>query len=348
MSFIGKIKQKLLNQSGSYNHYKKENEILSKQLNKDIKSLKKQMKKNNKKISQLEKKNKYYEEVIDSDNFLFNTIFLDYDMKPKGILKNMQELCTELLDLTVKICQKHEIDYWLEGGNLLGAVRHGGFIPWDDDMDLAMMRKDFNKFSDIIDEEISYQGLDDVMVIHKDQEVRKHFINPFIKLDYMSNDDVLSGIDIFPYDFTDNYEMSPQDHLNEKNKFYRMVCTGHSRDEVIDEYFKNSKINWDDGEFIIPGLETPRYAAGYKYKFYLWKKSRIFPFRKVTFNGKEYNAPNDYDYFLSTTFSDYMKIPRVTNHHHTNVADVRGVESINLEYEKAIKRINDINNNFKF
>ena len=49
MSFIGKIKQKLLNQSGSYNHYKKENEILSKQLNKDIKSLKKQMKKNNKK-----------------------------------------------------------------------------------------------------------------------------------------------------------------------------------------------------------------------------------------------------------------------------------------------------------
>ena len=122
MSVIGKIKQKFLESSGSYNHYKNENEILNKKFNKEIKSL-------NKKISMLEKKNEYYEKVIDSNTFLFNTLFLDYELKPKGILKNMQVLCQELLDFTVNVCNKYELGYWLEAGNLLGAVRHGGFIP---------------------------------------------------------------------------------------------------------------------------------------------------------------------------------------------------------------------------
>ena len=74
MSVIGKIKQKFLESSGSYNHYKNENEILNKKFNKEIKSL-------NKKISMLEKKNEYYEKVIDSNTFLFNTLFLDYELK---------------------------------------------------------------------------------------------------------------------------------------------------------------------------------------------------------------------------------------------------------------------------
>ena len=59
---------------------------------------------------------------------------------PEGSLLRQHQL--RMLDILIeidKICQKHNINYWIDGGTLLGAVRHGGFIPWDDDIDIAVM-----------------------------------------------------------------------------------------------------------------------------------------------------------------------------------------------------------------
>ena len=59
-----------------------------------------------------------------------------------------------ILEEIDRICRKHQIPYWLDGGSLLGAVRHGGFIPWDDDIDLAMRLEDLQRFIRIAPSEL--------------------------------------------------------------------------------------------------------------------------------------------------------------------------------------------------
>lgn len=71
-----------------------------------------------------------------------------------GMIKRAWAAQLEILEDIKKVCEKHNIQYFAEWGTLLGAVRHGGFIPWDDDMDLCMKRSDYNRFLAVAKKEL--------------------------------------------------------------------------------------------------------------------------------------------------------------------------------------------------
>ncbi|MDE6578584.1 MAG: LicD family protein [Muribaculaceae bacterium] len=80
---------------------------------------------------------------------------LRYKFNPEGsVLRRAQETMLSLLVFLDSVCRENNLSYWLDGGTLLGAVRHGGFIPWDDDTDVCMQRKDAMLLMDILGNKI--------------------------------------------------------------------------------------------------------------------------------------------------------------------------------------------------
>lgn len=77
-------------------------------------------------------------------------------------LNELQKAGLNILKVIINICQRHDLTYYVYGGTLLGAIRHKGFIPWDDDVDIAMPRKDFEKLKHYQDELPEYMFLDTI------------------------------------------------------------------------------------------------------------------------------------------------------------------------------------------
>ena len=108
---------------------------------------------------------KYNHKILDTFLCISKKLYnLDYfksqqispsEFKPSTTFRNMQLLTLELLRFIDNVCNKYDIDYWITGGTLLGSVRHGGFIPWDDDVDITFMRKDYERFIEVLPIEIS-------------------------------------------------------------------------------------------------------------------------------------------------------------------------------------------------
>lgn len=125
-----------------------------------------------------------------------------YDME--NHLRKLQLIEKHALDVFVEICTKYQLRYYLTGGTLLGAVRHKGFIPWDDDIDVVMPRPDYEKFIQVAEDELTPPLY--LSNIHNDSSLRWDIIalansNVHIVSTATNNKQVYDArIDIFPLD----------------------------------------------------------------------------------------------------------------------------------------------------
>lgn len=340
MSFFGKIKKRILNCSDTYNYYKNEHDVHTKKIKKLEKNLKK-LEKSTKKI------NKEHDAILDSYNTLFNILYIDHEIKAKGVLKDIHDLCQELLNFIVNVCEKYDLEYWLDYGTLIGAARHEGFIPWDDDIDLGMMRKDYERFLDIIEDELKFYGLDETIEVFSYQYDGK-YIAMFIqlKMSHINTTGLYAGLDVFCYDFIKNPDENTTKKFKElQTQFRKKLINGIELDEVLQEYFDELNITYERQDHIIPAIEGARGPSSI-YDFDILKTESIFPLTQLKFNDQYYSCPNKYDSYLKSIYGDYTTIHKVLRVH-TRLKYLKVKDNIRNNFAELNNMLKEANNSFE-
>lgn len=262
-------------------------------------------------------------------------------------LRKLQMVEFDLLKTFKRICDKYHLSYFLSAGTLLGAVRHKGFIPWDDDVDVAMPRPDYERFLVVAKKELAAPYYLDV---------RENSAAPWAKLENTSmrvktemnyNDQVwYAWIDIWPMDAMPSNPLHyfiRKLHICFRQKMYVLSeC-----DNFVNRWKKRSAGKRLLIEFIhsihlaklfnsdrqlekwIRVLKKYPYEKGKyignlmgEYKFKYMKAHEIYePGKELMFEGEMFRVPEHYDVILTSIYGDYMKLPP---------EDERGIHKIEI------------------
>lgn len=318
------------------------------ELEKQINILKDKTTKLDDKINKLIKENDMQEKTLSSYRKEFQTIFFDHKLEPKGVLKQFQDMGVEMIKFIDNVCEKYNLEYWLDYGTLIGAVRHEGYIPWDDDLDLGMIRKDFNKFIKVFDNEIMRFDLENHLKWSIDTIVSENWVQSFIKIYFFdSNGHALAGLDIFPYDFViEKKDNTEKLYYEEEFNFNKKIIDGISRIQAEKDYYEKLGMNYDYGKFIIPGVDAGTGNGPGETRFHYHQYEDVFPLQEIKFNKIYLKCPNNSDNYLKSIYGDYYHLPRII-HAHDVIERLHKVPNLENEYLKELKKIKYINDNFK-
>ena len=238
-------------------------------------------------------------------------------------LRSCQLRQLEILTEIDRICRKHGIDYWLDGGSLLGAVRHGGFIPWDDDVDIAMRQEDLQRFLRIAPFELppslflQTQASDpsNNKPIVKVRDLNSFFVETGddFSLDYQKG----LYVDIFPFvdyptlprgwvkklarSYSVAYAILHTKHYYSLRSFAEFFVFG-AKCGLIRAIWRILNAFCDKRTYISNVLNNNGYGI-------MHRKDSIFPLGKIVFEGKKFKAPCNPDAYLTDLYKNYMEIP---------------------------------------
>lgn len=245
-------------------------------------------------------------------------------------LRELQLCELNILDEIVRICRKHNIKYYLYGGTLLGAVRHKGFIPWDDDMDIVMPRKDFDRFAKACRTDLSPQVYYQTCFTDKQYpmlyaKIRKH--DTYVCEEKWLNKSMHQGVcvDIFPLDRFPKNRFLGSLVLNLSYIYHRAVTFEDCRHRRISVYIISRFLKLFPNTFIYRLrdwlLRMTNALSGKTY--YCSFGSHYRPLRlrvlrsewfgegtPLEFEGKMYVAPSQWEKYLLHLFGEtYMQLP---------------------------------------
>lgn len=268
----------------------------------------------------------------------------------KSDTKKLQEVSLKMLLYFDDFCKAHTLTYYLCGGGLIGAVRHGGFIPWDDDIDVFMPRDDYEKLKEIWLDNSEYS----IQFTKKDFKTENQFLTicanntTFIKT-YQKDLDINHGVmlDVIPLDGC------PKGFARKKQKIYALL---YSLFIIGKAPTNHSKLVYLGGKFLL-GLipkclyykiwsfcerQMTKYSisecdaitelcSGPHYMQNEYPKD-IFENRVLLdFEGYKLPAPQGYDIYLKMAFGDYMTPPPENEricHHEYEVIDLSNTYKI--------------------
>jgi len=236
-------------------------------------------------------------------------------------LRRMQLRILEIMVEIDKLCRKHDIKYWLDGGTLLGAVRHGGFIPWDDDLDICMMQEDYLKFIEIAPKELPEHLLLQLPELDPSYKVEICKVRDKNSFFVTQHEDFTKGyakglyVDIFnvmPYPKVSREVLKPLMKWMGKTHFFFKV----KQDVTLKNFV--ATITFPILNVCLQAIWAvlclkPKIKLG-KNKFYntygtYYEPDDIFPITDIEFEGKKLMGPKNPDGVLSAIFGNYMQIP---------------------------------------
>lgn len=253
------------------------------------------------------------------NNRNFDAAELKARFNPEGsLLRRQQMKMLAMVKELDRICRKYDIPYFLYGGTLLGAVRHNGFIPWDDDLDVGLLRKDYQRLMEVLPGE-----LPPTMALQTN-DTDKNYFYFFAKLRDRNSllaeecpyDEVFKErgvfIDIFPFEHMRLWTHLLAEPL--QGHTFKIFRTAKNREKAMR---KIRVITWVNRHVTFPVLRfVSRVTFGrtltydYGIPFHLvYDEKDIFPLTTHEFEGLQLSVPGNSHHMLQTQFGDYMQLP---------------------------------------